>query len=105
MSDLSDISTENPAAVGSPTDNTMMHGATAKTVTSSLFSEQFKNTLGKFFPFTKRTGTGDEMDTREEDEDNEKIDDFEYQVILNCSTHENEESKILETGYTLSNVF
>ena len=35
ISELSDISTENLATTRSPTDNTMMHGVTEKTATSS----------------------------------------------------------------------
>ena len=35
MTELSDISTENPAAAGSPTDNTIMHGVIEKAATSS----------------------------------------------------------------------
>ena len=45
ISGLSDISTENVATTRSPTDNTMMHGVTEKTATSSSFSERVKNTL------------------------------------------------------------
>ena len=57
-SELSGISTENVATTRSPTDNTMMHGATEKPATSSSFSEKVKNTLGIFFAFTMGTGTG-----------------------------------------------
>ena len=49
MSEMSDISTENAAAAGSSSDNTMMRGVTDKVVTSSSFSERVKNTLGFFF--------------------------------------------------------
>ena len=59
-----------------------MRGVTDKVVTSSSFSERVKNTLENFFPFTMGTGTGDEVDTQEEEEDNEQIDDFESQVSL-----------------------
>ena len=45
MSELSNISTENAAAAGSPTENTMMRGVTDKVVTSSSFPERVKNTL------------------------------------------------------------
>ena len=90
MSELSDISTDSAATAGSPTDKTMMHGVTEITATSSSFSEQVKSTLGKFFPFTMGLGTGDKIDTKEEEEGNEKFDDFEPQVSLNSSTHENE---------------
>ena len=99
MSELSDISTDSAATAGSPTDNTMMHGVTEKTATSSSFSEQVKSTLG-FFPFTMGLGTGDKVDTQEEEESNEKFDDFESQVSLNSSTHENEASTNIETGYS-----
>ena len=46
------------------------------------------------------TGTGDEVYTQEEEEDNEKIDNFESQVSLNGSTHEKEASTNMETGYS-----
>ena len=49
MSEMSDISTENAAAAGSSSDNTMMRGVTDKVVTSSSFSERVKNTLGVVF--------------------------------------------------------
>ena len=65
MSELS-ISTENSAAAGSHTDNTMTHGVTEKAAKTSSFSEKVKNTLGNFFPFTMEAVTGDEMDTQEE---------------------------------------
>ena len=46
---LSDLSIDNPGVGGSPTDNTMMHGLTEKTVTSSSsFLERAKNTLEIF---------------------------------------------------------
>ena len=101
MPELSNISTENAAAAGSPTDNTMMRGVPDKVVTSSSFSERVKNTLGNFFPFTMGTGTGDEVDTQEEKEDKDEleVDDFEFQVSLNSSTHENEASTNIKTGY------
>ena len=51
MSELSDISNENVATTRSPTGNTMIHGVTEKTATSSSFPEQVKNTLVNFFPF------------------------------------------------------
>ena len=100
MSELSDISTENTAAAGSPTDNSMLHGVTGKVVTFSSFSERVKNTLRNFFPFIMGMGTGDEVDTQEEDEDNEENQDFESQVSLNSSTHENEASTNMETVYS-----
>ena len=49
LSQLSDTSTENFATTRSPTDNTMMHGATEKPATSSSFSERVKKTLGTSF--------------------------------------------------------
>ena len=78
----------------------MMHGLTEKTATSASFSEQVKSTLGKFFPFTLGLGTGDKVDTQEEEEGNQKFDYFEPQVSLNSSTHENEASLNMETGYS-----
>ena len=98
--ELSDISTEKAAAVGSPTDNTTLRGVTDKVVTSSSFSERVKNTLGNFFPFTIGTGTGDDVDTQEEEEGNDEIEDFESQISLNSSTHENEASANMDTGYS-----
>ena len=62
MSELSEISTENVATTRSPTGNTMMHGVTEKTATSSSFSERVKNTLGNFFPFLMGRGTSDEVE-------------------------------------------
>ena len=100
MSELSDISTDSAATAGSPTDKTMMHGVTKITATSSSFSEQVKSTLGKFFPFTMGLGTDDKVDTQEEEEGNAKFDDFEPQLSLNSSTHENEASTNMETGYS-----
>ena len=50
MSELSDISTEIVATRRSPSDNTMMHGVTEKTATSSSFSVQVENSLVNFFP-------------------------------------------------------
>ena len=46
----------------------MMRELIEKAATSSSFSERVKKTLGSFFPFTMETGTGDEVDTQEEDE-------------------------------------
>ena len=46
------------------------------------------------------TGTGDEVDTQEEEEDNREINDFESQLSLNSSTHESEASTNIETGYS-----
>ena len=90
MSELYDISTENVATTRSPRDNTMMRGVTEKTATSSSFSERVKNTFANFFPFTMRTGTGDEAETQEEEEDNDGQDDFGSQVSLYSSTQEND---------------
>ena len=47
MSELSDISTENLTTTRSPTDNTMMHGVTEKTATSSSILEFFPFYYGK----------------------------------------------------------
>ena len=66
MSELSDISTENPATAGLPTDNTMMHGVTERAAMSSSFSERVKNTVENFFPFIIVTVTGNEVDTQKE---------------------------------------
>ena len=98
MSELSDVSTENLATTRSPTDNFMMHGVTEKPATSSSFSEKVKNTLGRFFPFTKGTGTGDEAETQEEEEDNDEQDDFGSPVSLNSSIQENDTYANRETG-------
>ena len=65
MSELSDISTENVATPRSTADNPMKQGVTEKPATSSSFSEQVKNILGNFFPFTMGTVTGDEAETQE----------------------------------------
>ena len=100
MSDLFDISTENPAVGGSSTDNTLMHGLTEKSATFSLFSQRVKNTLGIFFPFYLKTASGDEEDIQKEEDDNGEIADFESQVSLNTSTHENEASENMETSYS-----
>ena len=98
MSKLSEISTENVATTRSPTDKTIMHGVTEKPATSSSFSKRVKNTLGKFFPFTMGTGTGDEAETQEEEEDNDEQDDYGSQISLNSSTHENDAPTNRETG-------
>ena len=50
----------------------MIQRVTEKAATSSSFSQRVKNTLGKFFPFTMGTATGDEKDKQEEDEDKGK---------------------------------
>ena len=98
MSELSDISTENEATTRSPTDNTMMHGVTEKTVTSSSFSERVRNTLENFVPFTMRTGTGERVQTQEEEDDDDEQDDIVSQISLNSSNHENGASTNRETG-------
>ena len=90
MSKLSDISTEIVATRRSPRDNTMMAGVTEKQATSSSFSERVKNTFGNIFPFTMGAGTGDEVESLEEEEDDEEQADFGSQVSLNSSTQENE---------------
>ena len=98
--DREEILTKNAATAVSPTDNTMMHGVTEKAVSSSSFSKRVMNSFGNFFPFTMGTGAGDEVDTQEEEEDNEEIDDFDSQVSLSSSTHESEASTNMETGYS-----
>ena len=95
MPQLSDILTENVVTTRAPTANTMMHGVTEKTATSSSFSERVKNSLGKFFPFTMGTGTGDEFETHKEEDEQ---DDFGSQLSLNYSTHENGAPTNRETG-------
>ena len=98
---MSDISTKKPAVAVSSTDNTLLHGVTEKTATSSWFSERFKNTLGNFFSFTLGTGTGDEVDTQEEEEeDKEEIEDFESQGSLNSLNHGNEAYTNMENGHS-----
>ena len=100
MSELSELLTENPAAAGSPTHNTMMHGKTDKLATSFSFSEKVKNTLGNFFSFTMRAVKGAEVDTQKEEEENGGIDGFQSKVSLNNSTRENRVSTIMENGYS-----
>ena len=89
MSELSDISTEIVAIRRSPKDNTMMADVTEKQATSSLFSERVKNTFGNIFPFIMGAGTGDEGESLEEEEDDDKQVDFGSRVSLNSSTQEN----------------
>ena len=98
MSELSDVSTENVATTRSSTDNTMMLGVTEKPSTSSSFSERVKNTFGNFFPFTMRTGTGDEAETQEEEEEDDEQVDFGSQVSLNSSTQKNDAYADKKTG-------
>ena len=98
MSELSDISTEIVATTRSPTDNTMMVGMAEKPTASSSFSERVKNSLGNFFPFTMKTGTGDKAETQEEEDDDDGQDDFGSQVSLNSSTQENDAYTDRETG-------
>ena len=66
----------------------MKQGVTEKPATSSSFSEQVKNTLGNFFPFTMGTVTGDEAENQEKEENDDEKDDFESQISLNSSTRE-----------------
>ena len=75
-----------------------MLGVTEKPATSSSFSERVKSTFGNFFPFTMGTGTGDEAETMEEEEDDDGHDDFGSQVSLNSSTQENDAYKDREAG-------
>ena len=98
MSELSDTSTENVATTRSPTDNTMMHGVTEKSATSSSFSERVKNTFENVFPFTMGTGKGDVAETQEEEEDDDEQDNFGSHVSLNSSTQENDAYTDRETG-------
>ena len=46
------------------------------------------------------TGTGDEVDTQEEEEDNGENDNFESQVNLSSSTHEYKASTNMENGFS-----
>ena len=57
-----------------------------------------KSTLGNFFPITLGTGIGDEVETEEKEEDDDEQDDFESQIRLNSSNHENGASTNRETG-------
>ena len=98
MSELSHISTENVAMTRAATDNTMMVSVTEKPAASSSFSERVKNTLGNFFPFTMRTGRGDEAETQEEEEDDVEQDGFGSQVSLNSSTQGNDAYTDIGTG-------
>ena len=100
MSELPDISTQNVATTRSPADNTMMHGLTEKPATSSSFSEKVKNTLRNFFPFTMRTGTGDEAETQEEEEDDDEQVDFGSQTSLGSLIQGNDAYTNRETGST-----
>ena len=78
------------ATRNSPTVNTMMASVTEKQATSSLFSERVKNTFGNIFPFTMGTGTCDEGEPQEAEEDDDEQVDFGSRVSLNSSTQENE---------------
>ena len=98
MSEMCVIPIENSAIGYSPTYHTMMHGVTEKAATSSSFSERVKNPLRCFFPFTMGKGTVDEVDPQEEEEHNGENDDFESQVGLISSTHENQAPTNMETG-------
>ena len=69
-----------------------------KPATSSSFSERVKNTFGKIFQFTMRTGTGEKAETQEEEEDDDEQDDVGSQVSLNISTQENDAYTDTETG-------
>ena len=100
MSELSDISTESIATKRSPTDNTRMQGVTEKTATSSSFSHQVKNTMGNFFPTFMGTSTGDEVETRKEEENDDDQDDLVSQLSLNSSTRENGAPTNRETGFS-----
>ena len=54
----------------------MIAGATEKPATSPSFSERVKIIFGNFFPFTMGTGTGDEAETQEEEQDDVEQDYF-----------------------------
>ena len=69
-----------------------------KTGNFLIVSERVKNTFGNFFPFTMRTGTGDEAETQEEEEDIDGQVDFGSQVSLNSSTQENDAYTDREAG-------
>ena len=98
MSVLSDISFEIVTTRRSPIDNTMMAGVTEKQATSSSFSERVKNTFGNIFPFTMGAGTGDEIESQEEEEDDAEQVDFGSRVSLNSSTQNNEAYNDKGTG-------
>ena len=100
MSELSDISTENSKTTRSPSDNTIMHGVTGNSSTSSSFSERVKNTLGNFFPFTMGRGTGDEAESQKQEEDDGERYVCEPQKCLNSSTQDNDAYTNGETGST-----
>ena len=57
-----------------------------------------KNTFRNIFPFTMGVGTGNEGESREEEEVKDEQVDFGSQVSLNSSTQENEASVERETG-------
>ena len=99
---MSDTSTESAVTVRSPTDNTMMHRLTEKTATSSSFSERVKKTLGNVFVFTMGPVTGSVVETQEEEEDNDEVEDFFSQLSLKSSTNEFEASTTRETGYLIN---
>ena len=100
MSELSNVLIQNTEVGRKPTDNTMMRGVAEKAASSSRFLERLKNTLGNFFPLTIGTGTGNEVDTQEENEVNRENDESESQVGLSNSTQENEAPANTELGYS-----
>ena len=65
---------------GSPIDNSKMHEVAEKVATSSSFSERNKNFFWKIFSVYHANGTGDEIETKEKDEDNGEINDSESQM-------------------------
>ena len=95
---LASESTEIVTTRRSPTDNTMMADGTEKQTTSSSFSERMRKTFANIFPFTMGVGTGNEGESRVEEEDEEEQVDFGSQVSLNSSTQENETYVERETG-------
>ena len=54
----------------------MMVGVTEKPATSSSLLERVKNIFGNLFPFTMGTGTGDEAETQQAEEDDDEQDYF-----------------------------
>ena len=78
----------------------MMRGVNEEATTFSSFSEQVKNLLESFSPFTIGMETGNEVDNQKEGEDNREIDDIESQMSLSSSTQENEATANTENDYS-----
>ena len=64
----------------------MPHGMIEKMATCSSFSEGVKKFLGNFSPYFMGTSICEEVDTQEEEEDKEVIEDYESQVSMNSSS-------------------